>query len=696
LLKNKKFLIVFGALVLGTFLLFETNLIVRADSVTLSGGTAANTADAVNCAADASNIWISPADSLTQNNVYADVTNSKFGTPDVTERLDNTNFGFAIPADATIDGIEVSVDRYMDAGGATDYFIKLFKAGTLVGNNKSTGAVWPASDTDTYVTYGGPTDLWGTTWTEADIENTNFGVALCAQATVVRTDVHVDHITITVYYTPLAVNNTPTISSATNNPDPVDSGNDVTFSVNWNDIDTEGIKMFICKSNSINTVGPACTTSSWCENSGSFSLTNPSQCNYSAQVGDEGSNNYYAFVCDDEISCSAGTAGTFTVNVPVVNVSPTVTTVIDSPDPVTTGNNTTFSVDWNDGNGEGVKMFICKSNSINTVGPACTTSSWCENSSSFSMTDPLDCLYTSQVADEGSNNYYAFVCDDEISCSSGSAGTFEVSATATPTPTPTPEPEEPAVVEVISGGGNSPARIIFNGEIFPGAVASLYLIGEEYGQVQIGDSFTVGSDGKFLIEAISPVEEERLYALLVNDPDGNVYKSKFFNYDLEFNTIVRQRDLIFAPTINLNKRGLIRNEILLVSGYGAPGNRIEFLIDNEVKRTVDVESNGLYRVDFDTLQTTLGNHSVKTRQYDPETGKTSDSSDAKFIKVSLFGFSNVDFNQDSKIDISDWSIFLHFWFDTNEEERQKADLSGDGKVGIEDFSLFLQSFQLGN
>ena len=583
MLKNKKFLIVFGALVLGTFLLFETNLIVRADSVTLSGGTAANTADAVNCAADASNIWISPVDSLTQNNVYAYVINSKFGTPDVTERLDNTNFGFAIPADATIDGIEVSVDRYMDAGGATDYFIKLFKAGTLVGNNKSTGAVWPASDTDTYVTYGGPTDLWGTTWTEADIENTNFGVALCAQATVVRTDVHVDHITITVYYTPLAVNNTPTISSATNNPDPVDSGNDVTFSVNWNDIDTEGIK-----------------------------------------------------------------------------------------------------------------MFICKSNSINTVGPACTTSSWCENSSSFSMTDPLDCLYTSQVADEGSNNYYAFVCDDEISCSSGSAGTFEVSATATPTPTPTPEPEEPAVVEVISGGGNSPARIIFNGEIFPGAVASLYLIGEEYGQVQIGDSFTVGSDGKFLIEAISPVEEERLYALLVNDPDGNVYKSKFFNYDLEFNTIVRQRDLIFAPTINLNKRGLIRNEILLVSGYGAPGNRIEFLIDNEVKRTVDVESNGLYRVDFDTLQTTLGNHSVKTRQYDPETGKTSDSSDAKFIKVSLFGFSNVDFNQDSKIDISDWSIFLHFWFDTNEEERQKADLSGDGKVGIEDFSLFLQSFQLGN
>lgn len=378
------------------------------------------------------------------------------------------------------------------------------------------------------------------------------------------------------------------------------------------------------------------------------------------------------------------------------NNAPTITSVSDNPDPVPTGNDVTFDVDWADGDSEGIKMFICKTDSINDATPACTGDTWCSDSNDFDLTDPIDCVYTSGGADEGVNNYYAFVCDDEIECSSSSAGTFEVSAAATPTPTPALDPEESPDVEVIGGGGNSPARIIFNGEIFPGATVSLYLMGKEYGQIQIGDSVIIGSNGDFEIEAIAPVEEERLYALLAKDREGNVYKSRFFNYDLEFNTIVRQRDLIFAPTINFNKSRLTRNEILLVSGYGAPGNKIEFLVEDKVMRTVDVESDGLYRVDFDTSQVALGQHGAKTRQYDLETGKTSNNSETKFINISLFGFSNVDFNSDSKIDIADWSIFLHSWFSTDAEEKQKADLSGNGEVGIEDFSLFLQSFQLGN
>ncbi len=405
---------------------------------------------------------------------------------------------------------------------------------------------------------------------------------------------------------------------------------------------------------------------------------------------------------DDTVSSELSSVTVTYTAVEPGNNAPTITSVSDNPDPVPTGDDVTFDVDWTDGDSEGIKMFICKTNSINDATPACSGDTWCSDSNDFDLTDPIDCSYTTEVADEGTNNYYAFVCDDEIECSSSSAGTFEVSTSATPTPTPTatptptPEPEESPDVEVMSGGGNSPTRIIFNGEIFPGATVSLYLMGEEYGQVQIGDSVTIGSSGEFEIEAISPVEEERLYALLVKDREGNVYKSKFFNYDLEFNTIVRQRDLIFAPTIYLNKSRLMRNEILLISGYGAPGNKIEFLVGDEVMRTVDVEDTGLYRVDFNTSQVALGRHGIKTRQYDPETGKTSNNSKIKFINISLFGFSNVDFNSDSKIDIADWSIFLHSWFSTNAEEKQKADLSGNGEVGIEDFSLFLQSFQLGN
>jgi hypothetical protein len=53
------------------------------------------------------------------------------------------------------------------------------------------------------VTYGSSTDLWGTTWTPADINAAGFGAALAVTEISSRganETAHVDHITITVHY----------------------------------------------------------------------------------------------------------------------------------------------------------------------------------------------------------------------------------------------------------------------------------------------------------------------------------------------------------------------------------------------------------------------------------------------------------------------------------------------------------------
>ena len=135
---------------------------------------------------------------------------------------------------------------------------------------------------------------------------------------------------------------------------------------------------------------------------------------------------------------------------------------------------------------------------------------------------------------------------------------------------------------------------------------------------------------------------------------------------------------------------------MLVSGYAAPGNKAELLIDDKVVRIVEVEDNGLYRIDIDTAILTLGTHEIKTRQVDNETGKTGSNSISKPIRIGLFGISNCDLNDDSGVSISDWSIFLVNWFGGSQEEKEKIDLDGDGKIGIQDFSLFLQCWRLNN
>lgn len=106
--------------------------------------------------------------------------------------------------------------------------------------------------------------------------------------------------------------------------------------------------------------------------------------------------------------------------------APSISSVSDSPDPAISGQNITFSVDWNDADAEGVKMFICKTDSIETSGPSCPGGEWCANSNDWDTTDPITCTYTMQADSREAQNYYAFVCDDEVSCSSSSSGAFNL------------------------------------------------------------------------------------------------------------------------------------------------------------------------------------------------------------------------------------------------------------------------------
>ena len=77
-----------------------------------------------------------------------------------------------------------------------DVTVMLQKNGITVGNNLAqTATYWPLSDT--YVAYGGPTNLWGTTWNFSDINNVNFGAFINARIYNGRAEV--DHMRITVF-----------------------------------------------------------------------------------------------------------------------------------------------------------------------------------------------------------------------------------------------------------------------------------------------------------------------------------------------------------------------------------------------------------------------------------------------------------------------------------------------------------------
>ncbi|OGL87848.1 hypothetical protein A3I42_00530 [Candidatus Uhrbacteria bacterium RIFCSPLOWO2_02_FULL_49_11] len=110
-----------------------------------------------------------------------------------------------------------------------------------------------------------------------------------------------------------AANSAPTVASVSDTPDPTNPNRSVTFATDWNDGDSgETAKVKICKSNSL--TNQVCDGGSWASST-AFTTNDPEYLVYDVAGGDAGqTRDYWAFVCDDEAACSAGTAGSFSVN----------------------------------------------------------------------------------------------------------------------------------------------------------------------------------------------------------------------------------------------------------------------------------------------------------------------------------------------------------------------------------------------
>jgi hypothetical protein len=86
--------------------------------------------------------------------------------------LEMTGYGFALPTGATISGIEATITCSSSGGGLQpDLYVQLMKSNSVVGTSKS---VSPLATT----TFGDGSDSWGTSWTEAEVEASGFGVAI--------------------------------------------------------------------------------------------------------------------------------------------------------------------------------------------------------------------------------------------------------------------------------------------------------------------------------------------------------------------------------------------------------------------------------------------------------------------------------------------------------------------------------------
>lgn len=141
--------------------------------------------------------WSNPSNAQYSDNAYSTVS---FAVNNSSKYLTATGLIKKVPSGATINGISMRYERHEDSGTSANALIFLTKDGiNFVGLAKNESGTIPTSDA--YAEFGGPTDKWGTTWSEAEVNADTFGSMTAWSRTFTGAFTgYIDNIQIAVHY----------------------------------------------------------------------------------------------------------------------------------------------------------------------------------------------------------------------------------------------------------------------------------------------------------------------------------------------------------------------------------------------------------------------------------------------------------------------------------------------------------------
>lgn len=111
-----------------------------------------------------------------------------------------SGFGFAIPATATITGVQLEILQRVSSpgGGIHDSILTLAMNSVPIGNNKANSTNW--FDTPQTQIYGGSADTWGNTLSVNDVNDIGFGILYEITNTSYDQAASVDFMSMTIHY----------------------------------------------------------------------------------------------------------------------------------------------------------------------------------------------------------------------------------------------------------------------------------------------------------------------------------------------------------------------------------------------------------------------------------------------------------------------------------------------------------------
>lgn len=232
------------------------------------------------------------------------------------------------------------------------------------------------------------------------------------------------------------------------------------------------------------------------------------------------------------------------------------------------------------------------------------------------------------------------------------------------------------------------AGVKFIGKTFPSAKVFLLKDGKSQG------GFMADAKGDFVISLVDLTSGSFNFVLYTQDLKGN--KSKNFSRDVDTisgKTVVVE-NIVFEPTVYLNKNEVKRGYGIAISGQAVFDDYITAVIgENFVSIDVKIAENGSYFYDFETTSLDFGKYNVYVKMRDGLQSNVVSFivGEENVLAVSveeLSGDINAGGKGDGAIDLVDFSI-LAYWYGKKltDDVKKIVDLTGDGVVDLKDFSI---------
>ena len=252
------------------------------------------------------------------------------------------------------------------------------------------------------------------------------------------------------------------------------------------------------------------------------------------------------------------------------------------------------------------------------------------------------------------------------------------------------------------GGGTTPTtgNLKMIGKAYPNAFITILKNG------QVAGTDTADNSGDFEI-TIKSVLANKIYdfGIFARDSFGLLSLTSTYNLSINTNQITEVNNIYIPPTIALSKKTISQGDSLTVYGSAYADSLVVNFISPSFKATsLNSDDTGHWTYSFDSADYAAGEYFTKAKTIfmGGEQSEYSEELRFRIIKKSEFPIppelpkpsepqrkcNGANLNDDSKIDILDFSILLHYWKSKN-PTNHCADINQNGIVDIYDFSIMM-------